>query len=69
MMTASTGRLYLSRLLLNPLSRQVMGEIAHPYEMHRTLMRAFPKATDETQFKARDEFGVLFRTEMDDLRE
>ena len=68
MMTASTGRLYLSRLLLNPLSRQVMGEIAHPYEMHRTLMRAFPKATDETQFKARDEFGVLFRTEMDDLR-
>ncbi len=60
--------LYLSRLLLNPRSRQVMSEMAHPYEMHRTLMRAFPKATEETQCKAREEFGVLFRAELDDLR-
>lgn len=59
--------LYLSRLILNPRSRQVMSELAHPYEMHRTLMRAFPKATDDTQSKARDEFGVLFRAEADDL--
>jgi CRISPR system Cascade subunit CasE len=35
--------------------------------MHRTLMRAFPKATDDTRSKARDEFGVLFRAEVDDL--
>ena len=56
---------YLSRLILNPRSRQVMAEMAHPYEMHRTLMRAFPKATDDTQAKARDEFGVLFRTDVD----
>ena len=60
--------LYLSRLLLNPHSRQVMAEMAHPYEMHRTLMRAFPEATDHTKRKARDEFGVLFRAELDDLR-
>jgi len=60
--------LYLSRLVLNPRSRQVMSEIAFPYEMHRTLMRAFPKATDETILKARDEFGVLFRAEVDDLQ-
>jgi CRISPR system Cascade subunit CasE len=60
--------LYLSRLILNPRSRQVMGEIAHPYEMHRTLMRAFPKATDDTQAKARDEFGVLFRADVDERR-
>jgi CRISPR system Cascade subunit CasE len=59
--------LYLSRLLLNPRSRQVMGELAHPYEMHRTLLRAFPEATDETRSKARHEFGVLFRAEVDDL--
>ena len=60
--------LYLSRLLLDPHSRQVMSEMAHPYEMHRTLMRAFQKATDDTKSKARDEFGVLFRAEVDDLR-
>ena len=60
--------LYLSRLILNPRSRQVMSEMARPYEMHRTLMRAFPKATDEAQFKARDEFGVLYRAEVDDQR-
>ncbi|MBF0566506.1 MAG: type I-E CRISPR-associated protein Cas6/Cse3/CasE [Nitrospirae bacterium] len=60
--------LFLSRLHLNPRSRQVRSELAHPYEMHRTLMRAFPKATDEKQFKARDEFGVLFRADVDDRR-
>ncbi len=60
--------LYLSRLLLSPRSRQVMSEMAHYYEMHRTLMRAFPKATDDTQSKARDEFGVLFRADVDDPR-
>ena len=58
--------MFLSRLILDPRSRQVMGEMAHPYEMHRTLMRAFPKATDETKLKARDEFGVLFRADVDD---
>ncbi len=68
MMTAAINSLFLSRLILNPGSRQVMSELAHPYEMHRTLMRAFPKATDEMKSKARDEFGVLFRAEVDDLR-
>lgn len=68
MRTSSATHLYLSRLLLNPRSRQVMNELAHPYEMHRTLMRAFPKATDNAQSKARDEFGVLFRADVDDLR-
>lgn len=58
--------LYLSRLLLNPRSRQVISELTHPYEMHRTLMRAFPKAMDDTKLKARDEFGVLFRADVDD---
>ncbi len=68
MLAVPVAELYLSRLLLNPRSRQVMSELAHPYEMHRTLMRAFPKATDETRAKARDEFGVLFRADVDDRR-
>ncbi len=62
----SKAPLYLSRLLLNPRSRQVMSEFGHPYEMHRTLMRGFPEATDVTNKKARDEFGVLFRAEVDE---
>lgn len=35
--------MYLSRLLLNPRSRQVQRELANPYELHRTLMAAFPE--------------------------
>lgn len=62
-MVAATTEIYLSRLVLNPRSRQVMSELAHPYEMHRTLMGAFPKATDEKRATARDEFGVLFRVD------
>lgn len=59
-------RLYLSRLLLNPRSRQVMSELNHPYEMHRTLMRAFPQMPAEDTAKARERYGVLFRTEADE---
>lgn len=68
MMVTTTTPLFLSRLLLNPLSRQVMSEMAHPYEMHRTLMRAFPRTISDTQSRARNQFGVLFRAEVDDLR-
>ena len=34
--------MYLSRQILNPRSRRVQKEVAQPYEMHRSLMRAFP---------------------------
>jgi CRISPR system Cascade subunit CasE len=34
--------MYLSRLVLNPRCQQVRSEILRPYEMHRTIMRAFP---------------------------
>ena len=33
--------MYLSRLILNPRSRRVQREIGEPYQMHRSLMRAF----------------------------
>ncbi len=33
--------MYLSRLILNPRSRQVRSELADIYEMHRTVMKAF----------------------------
>lgn len=50
-------RLYLSRLLLNPRSRQVQSELAHPYQMHRTISRAF----STVKFTENQPSGVLFR--------
>ncbi len=47
--------MYLSRLILNPHSRRVQREVMEPYEMHRSLMRAFP-----TQLERQVE-RVLFR--------
>ena len=67
MMDAATAPLYLSRLILNQRSRQVRSEMAHPYEMHRTLMRAFPNLAEVTQSTAREKFAVLFRAEVGDV--
>jgi len=47
--------MYLSRLILNPRSRRVQREVAQPYEMHRSLMRAFPVQLE------REAERVLFR--------
>jgi CRISPR system Cascade subunit CasE len=49
--------MYLSRLILNPRSRRVQKEIANPYEMHRSIMHAFP---DDLKS---DRERVLFRLE------
>lgn len=57
--------LYFSRLILNPRSKQVMSELDHPYEMHRTLMRAFPQLLSAGIANARERSGVLFRAEND----
>lgn len=51
--------LFLSRLLLDPRSRQVGAELAQPYEMHRTLLKAFPSEEDGSPGR------VLFRVEED----
>jgi CRISPR system Cascade subunit CasE len=48
--------IYLSRLLLNPRSRQAQTEFRDPYQMHRTISRAFG---DMEWVEAR----CLFRTE------
>jgi len=49
--------MYLSRLILNPRNRRVQREIAEPYQMHRSIMRAFP---DNLEPEAE---RVLFRPE------
>ena len=50
--------IYLSRLALDLRSRQVQSELRNPYEMHRTLSRAFPEGEEEYK-----ECRCLFRAE------
>lgn len=50
-------QLYLSRLLLNPISNQARREMHDPYNLHRTLMCAFADK--------RDQAGVLHRLDVD----
>lgn len=35
--------MYLTRIILNPRSKQVQAELANPYQMHRTIMHAYPE--------------------------
>jgi CRISPR system Cascade subunit CasE len=49
---------YLSRLILNPRNRRVQREVADPYQMHRSLMNAFPDDLDAQAER------VLFRLEV-----
>lgn len=41
--------MYLSRLLLNPRSKQVQREARDPYQQHRTVMSAFPETLPEDE--------------------
>lgn len=50
--------MFISKLMLNPLSRQVNNELRNVYEMHRTVMSAFPQDTS-------DDERVLYRIDTD----
>jgi CRISPR system Cascade subunit CasE len=49
--------MYLSRLILNPRNRRVQKEVGDPYQMHRSLMNAFPDDLEPGDER------VLFRLE------
>lgn len=51
--------MYLSKLVLNPSSRRVRTEVGRLYELHRTLMQAFPSVQDGGSDR------VLFRVDTD----
>lgn len=60
--------MYLSRLLLDPRSREVHRDLASPYELHRTLAHVFPgpRADRDGPNAARETgHGLLFRAEPD----
>ena len=48
--------MYLTRIFLNPYSRQAQSEAARSYQMHKTLLKAFPTPLPENE-------RVLFRLE------
>jgi CRISPR system Cascade subunit CasE len=52
--------MYLSRLILNPRSREVRRDLGNCQELHRTLLAAFPQAGGAG---ARATFGLLYRAE------
>jgi CRISPR system Cascade subunit CasE len=54
--------MYLSRLVLNPRSREVWRDLSDCREMHRTLLTAFPQA-DAGEGGARASFDLLYRVE------
>ncbi len=51
--------MYLSRLIINPRCRRARKDVLEAYEMHRTLMRAFPEGTDGSLGR------ILWRLDMD----
>jgi CRISPR system Cascade subunit CasE len=63
-MMTGEHELYLSRLLLNPRSRDVRRDLGNCHELHRTILRALPQVEDN-EAKARERFGVLHRLEND----
>lgn len=52
---------YLSRLILDPRSREARRDLADCQALHHRVMSAFPAA--EGGQKAREQFGVLYRVE------
>jgi len=56
--------MYFSRLILDPRSRRVQRELANPYELHRTVLRAFPASSVHRERNADAAAGVLCRIDL-----
>jgi len=56
--------MYLSRLILNPRSRQVQRELADPYELHRTVSHAFADGVFKAERSKENTTNILFRVDL-----
>jgi CRISPR system Cascade subunit CasE len=56
--------MYLSKLILNPRCRAVQSGLRDCQQLHCIILKAFPIIESENQ-KAREEFGVLYRIDID----
>lgn len=57
--------MYLSRLILNGRSRDVRRDLARPYDLHRTLLSAFPTGEVHTERNTENAVGLLYRLDED----
>jgi len=55
--------MYLSRLILNPRNRFVQRDIGDIFQMHRTILKAFPPTGHSSDF--RKDNGVLYRVDLE----
>ncbi len=55
--------MYLSRLILNPRNRFVQRDIGDIFQMHRTILKAFPSTGHSSDF--RKDNGVLYRVDLE----
>jgi CRISPR system Cascade subunit CasE len=55
--------MYLSRLILNPLNREVQKDLANCHELHRTILQAFPPTRNGVT--PREKYNVLHRVDID----
>ncbi len=55
--------MYLSRLVLDPRSREAGRDLGDVYQMHRTIMSAFPQVNEQRE--ARADLAVLHRLDID----
>ena len=66
--------IYLTRMRLNPLSKQVRREIGNLQELHKTISSAFPAVENQAHLKhherttPRNKFDILHRLEIDARR-
>lgn len=54
--------MYLSKLVLNERDRKVRSDLSNAYNLHRSIMQAFP---DEHHENPRADWNILFRQELD----
>ena len=59
---------YLSRLILNPRNRQARRDLGDCHALHCTILKAFPSVNGDDRAKAREQFGVLYRLDVNQRR-
>jgi CRISPR system Cascade subunit CasE len=64
-------KIYLTKMILNPLSRRVFTEVGNPQQLHKTISRGFPAIENPVDAKhherktPRNEYSILHRLDID----
>lgn len=64
-------KIYLTKMILNPLSRRVYTEVGNPQELHKTISNGFPAIENQEDLPKhkrktpRNEYNILHRLDID----